>query len=174
MSPAEGASGAAIRVAVLDNVKTVEVGGGAIRVDDLGGRTLFSHFPSWIRVAQRDGGVEVSGRRAPGLRLRAIGESGLRVGNREYPAVIEILRNGDGLTVVNELPLEDYLAGVLKAEVGDQWAIEMLKAQAIVARTYAAYHRQLNQAKPFHLLASTAHQQYVGRVPPGSPAWVAV
>ena len=44
--------------------------------------------------------------------------------------------------------------------------IEMLKAQAIVARTYAAYHRQLNAGKPYHIVASTAHQQYVGRVPP--------
>ena len=43
--------------------------------------------------------------------------------------------------------------------------MEMLKAQAIVARTYAAYHRQLNDSKPYHLVASTAHQQYLGQVP---------
>jgi stage II sporulation protein D len=52
--------------------------------------------------------------------------------------------------------------------------LEMLKAQAIVARTYAAYQRQLNAAKPYHVVASTAHQQYVGRVAPESPAWTAV
>jgi stage II sporulation protein D len=173
-TPVEGASGAAIRVAVTDNAKTVEVGGGAIQVEDLVGRPVLSHSPGWIRVAPRDGAVEVSGRRAPGLRLRAAGGPGLRVGSREYPGVIEILRAGDGLLVVNELPLEEYLAGVLKAEASDQWALEMLKAQAIVARTYAAYHRQLNAAKPFHILASTAHQQYIGRVTPSSPAWGAV
>jgi stage II sporulation protein D len=169
-----GASDSLIRVAILDNVRTVEIGGGAMQVDDLGGRPLLPHLPSWIRVVQRDGAVEVSGRRASGLRVRAAGGSGLRIGSREYPAVIEIFRNGDGLSAVNELPLEDYLVGVLKAETGDQWAMEMLRAQAVVARTYAAYHRQLNQGKPFHLVASTVHQQYVGRVPPGSPAWVAV
>ena len=43
--------------------------------------------------------------------------------------------------------------------------LEMLKAQAIVARTYAAYHRRLNAEKSFHLVASTLNQQYVGRVP---------
>jgi stage II sporulation protein D len=40
----------------------------------------------------------------------------------------------------------------------------MLKAQAIVARTYAAYHWRLNAAKPYHISATTAHQQYLGRV----------
>ena len=47
-------------------------------------------------------------------------------------------------------------------------------AQAIVARTYAAYQRQLNAAKLYHIVASTAHQQYVGRVHADSPAWTAV
>jgi stage II sporulation protein D len=75
---------------------------------------------------------------------------------------------------VNELPLEEYLVGALRGEVSERWPMEMLKAQAIVARTYAAYHRQLNEAKPFHLLATTAHQQYVGAVDPSSPMWSAV
>ena len=69
-----------------------------------------------------------------------------------------------GLTVVNQIPLEDYLVGAVKAEAGDKMPIEMLKAQAIVARTYAAYHRRLNAEKTYHLVASTLNQQYVGRV----------
>ena len=43
-----------------------------------------------------------------------------------------------------------------------------------MARTYAAYHRQLNESKPYHIVASTAHQQYLGQVPAESPAWRAV
>jgi stage II sporulation protein D len=50
----------------------------------------------------------------------------------------------------------------------------MLKAQAVVARTYAAYHRRLNAEKPFHLVASTLNQQYLGWVARDSPVWVAV
>jgi len=49
----------------------------------------------------------------------------------------------------------------------------MLKAQAIVARTYAAYHRRLNAAKLYHLVAGTANQQYAGKVAADSPAWTA-
>src|SRR3989449_10417078 len=47
----------------------------------------------------------------------------------------------------------------------------MLRAQAIVARTYAAYHRILNALKPYHIVASTVHQAYVGLVPSSSPVW---
>src|SRR2546426_12357713 len=50
----------------------------------------------------------------------------------------------------------------------------MLRAQAVVARTYAAHHRNIAAGKPFHILASTAHQQYAGRVPAASPIWGAV
>ena len=84
------------------------------------------------------------------------------------------MRSGDGVAVVNELPLEDYVSGVLRAEASEKWPLEMLRAQATVARTYAAHHRVLGAGKPFHIVASTAHQQYAGRVPPTSPIWVAV
>jgi stage II sporulation protein D len=62
----------------------------------------------------------------------------------------------------------------VRAEAGDKMPLEMLKAQAIVARTYAAYHRQLNAGKLSHVVASTMHQQYLGRVPADSPARTAV
>jgi stage II sporulation protein D len=97
----------------------------------------------------------------------------VRVNTRDYPGVVEVSRNGEGLLVVNQVNLEEYVAGAVKAEAGDQAPIEMLKAQAIVARTYAAYHRQLHGAKPYHMVATTAHQQYVGRVEPTSPARLA-
>jgi stage II sporulation protein D len=98
----------------------------------------------------------------------------LRVNTREYPGTIEILPSPDGLLVINELPLEEYVAGAVKAEAGDRMPLEMLKAQAIVARTYTVYHQRLNEAKPYHLAASTAHQQYAGQVSSGSPVWAAV
>jgi stage II sporulation protein D len=41
--------------------------------------------------------------------------------------------------VINYLTLEDYLAGVLPAEMEQDWPLEALKAQAVAARTYAAW-----------------------------------
>ncbi len=163
-----------IRVAVAEGLKSVEVGGDAVLVTDLDGQPLLAKRLPSVRVALRNGGVDVEGRRVLGARLSPSATGTLRLNGREYTGWFDVLRNGDGLVVVNELPFEHYLAGALKAEASDKWPLEMLKAQAIVARTYAAYHRWLNAAKPFHILASTANQQYAGRVPETSPMWDAV
>ena len=163
-----------IRVAIADGLKTVEVGGGPMMVSDLTGRSVVNDSPTWLRATLRNGVIEVAGRRVDGLRLAPADVGFLRVNDREYPGALEIMKGGDGLTLVNELPLEDYLAGAVKAEAGDKMPLEMLKAQAIVARTYAAYHRRLNAEKAYHLVASTLNQQYVGRVPADSVVWTAV
>ncbi len=165
-----------IRVAIAEGLRTVEVGGGPMMVSDLVGRAVVEDSPTWLRATWTSVAIEVSGggRRVDGLRL-APGDTGfLRLNGREYPGALEIIRTGDALTVINELPLEEYLAGAVKAEAGDKMPLEMLKAQAVVARTYAAYHRRLNAEKAFHLVASTLNQQYVGRVPTDSPVWAAV
>jgi stage II sporulation protein D len=125
-----------------------------------------------VRAAASGAGVEIDGVRAGGFRLRS--EHPIRLNGREYPAPLEISRAGEGLAVVNEVPLEEYLVGVLRAESNEKWPLEALRAQAVVARTYAAYHRLLNGAKPYHIVASTAHQQYAGRVAAASPGWGAV
>ncbi|MBI2553539.1 MAG: SpoIID/LytB domain-containing protein [Candidatus Rokubacteria bacterium] len=174
MVPAPASASGMIRVAVADGLKSVEVGGDAVLVTDLDGQPLLTKRVPSVRVALRNGGLEVEGRRVAGARLSPSATGTLRLNGREYPGWFEVLRNGDGLVVVNELPFEHYLAGALKAEASDRWPLEMLKAQAVVARTYAAYHRWLNAAKPFHILASSANQQYAGKVAEGSPVWEAV
>jgi stage II sporulation protein D len=126
-----------------------------------------------VRVSVVNGALEADGRRAPAFRVTS--DRPVRINGREYLGRLDVLRNGEaGLAVVNELPLEDYLVGVLRAEMNERWPQEALRAQAIVARTYAAYHRTLNAAKPYHIVASTAHQQFAGRVPATSPVWAAV
>jgi len=176
-APARGAD--EIRVAIVGDARVVEVGGGPMTVSDLAGQALVQDTPTWLRVRPQSGGVDVRGaglrvERATGVRLVALTGGFLRVSGREYPGTIEVVPAGGGLGVVNELPLEDYVAGAVRAEAGDRMPLEMLKAQAIVARTYAAYHRQLNAGRPHHIAASTLNQQYLGRVPADSPAWRAV
>ncbi len=171
-----------IRVAIFEEARTVEVGGGPMVISDLAGRLLMDDTPTWLRVVPQSGGVEVRYQRAApvriqhgaGVRLTRVDGGSLRVNGREYPGAIEVAPNADSLAAINELPLEEYLVGAVKAEAGDRMPLEMLKAQAMVARTYAAYQRQLNAGKLYHIVASTAHQQYLGRVPPDSPAWTAV
>ncbi len=62
-----------------------------------------------------------------------------------YYGGFEYQRSGGNLTVVNLLPLETYVKGVIPYEMSPDWPLEALKAQAVSARTYAA--RYLTQAK---------------------------
>jgi stage II sporulation protein D len=163
-----------IRVAIVENARTAEIRGAGIEVSELG--CAMCQGRAWrtdaVRAALTGQGVEIDGRGAQGFRLTS--DSPIRINGREYPAIIEVVRTGEGLAIVNVLRLEDYLVGVLRAETSDKWPGETLRAQAIAARTYAAYHRWLNGAKPYHIVASTTHQMYTGVVPPSSPLWAAV
>lgn len=56
---------------------------------------------------------------------------------RSYRGNIEITSHNEQLAVINQLPLEEYLYGVVGAEMGTGWPQAALQAQAVVARTYA-------------------------------------
>jgi stage II sporulation protein D len=166
------AASGVIRVALVDGVRSVELRGADIEVAELGPCARCPAAPrrtTVVRAGVAGDGVELDGARAAGFRLRS--ERPVALNGREYTGTLDVVRNGEALAVVNEVPLEDYLVGVLRAEVGEKWPLEALRAQAIVARTYAAYHRTLGAGKVYHIVASTAHQQYAGRVPPTSVLW---
>jgi stage II sporulation protein D len=162
-----------IRVALVEQARHVEIRGSDIEVFELGRceRCRGRRFDV-LRAAPGGDGVAVEGVKASGFRLTS--DRPLKLNGREYPSPIELVRNGDGIAVVNDLPLEDYLPGVLRAEAGEKFPKEALRAQAIVARTYAAHQRLITAGKPYNIIASTAHQQYAGRVPSTSPVWDAV
>lgn len=54
-----------------------------------------------------------------------------------YRGVIMIQNKNGKLTVINNVPLEDYIKGVVPSEMPSGWATEAHKAQAIAARSYA-------------------------------------
>lgn len=54
---------------------------------------------------------------------------------------LEVAPTDEGLTVVNELSLEEYLAGVVPNEVPPTFPLESLKAMAVVARSFSLAHR---------------------------------
>jgi stage II sporulation protein D len=173
-APSGGGSGS-IRVALVESAPAVEIRGADLEVSPLGPGTGCPR-PAWrtevVRAVPAGPGVAIDGQVATGFRLG--GGRPLRFAGRDYPPPLDIVRQGGGLAVVNEVPLEEYLVGVLIAETGDRWPADALRAQAIAARTYAAYHRRIAAGKPYHLVASTAHQQYAGLAPALSPARGAV
>ena len=83
-------------------------------------------------------------------------------GSPAYRGKIELLRTEDGIAVINELPLEEYLYSVVPSEMPASYPAEALRAQAICARTYA-YGHMLHAAYPqygAHVDDSTAFQVY--------------
>ncbi len=79
------------------------------------------------------------------LRIETKGENGkitllsvLRQGeNPKYRGAIEVAKEEGGLTIVNELSLEEYLYAVVPSEMPTSYNMEALKAQAVCARSYA-------------------------------------
>jgi stage II sporulation protein D len=86
----------------------------------------------------------------------------LLVMGTRYSGNIEVWKGDNGLYLVNELPLEDYVMGVVAGEVGADWEIEALKAQAVISRTYAVYQKKVNGNSIYHITSSVLHQVYKG------------
>jgi len=79
---------------------------------------------------------------------------------RRYAGALEIIpKGGSTILPVNVLPMEDYLKGVVPAEMPAYWGVEALKAQAIAGRTYAIAHLG---GQDFDLRASESDQAYSG------------
>jgi stage II sporulation protein D len=72
--------------------------------------------------------------------------------------------DGRGLTLVNNVELEDYLKGVVPWEIGrhDAGKFEALCAQAVAARTYTISHLGARKARGFDVFATVMDQVYKG------------
>ena len=58
---------------------------------------------------------------------------------RTYRGEMELSEYNGHLTLVNELPMEEYLYGVVGSEMAPDWPLEALKTQAVLSRTRAVW-----------------------------------
>ena len=82
--------------------------------------------------------------------------------------------NGNNMTVVNVVDIEDYIKGVVPYEMDTEWPREALKAQAICARTYAAARIDGHSSYGFDLCNGTCCQVYYGTNSAGTGSDTAV
>lgn len=68
------------------------------------------------------------------------------------------------VTVVDALPMESYLRGVVPNEMPSSWAAEAVRAQAVAARTYAEYERRHTPAGRAYDTCDTTSCQVMGSV----------
>jgi stage II sporulation protein D len=137
---------------------------GATRIGDKEAspsRTYVARLGSTISVAQR-GGKRLGRFRGP-LKVTT-SRHAIRVSGRAVNGVSNGLYRG-GLvlsrrTVVNSLSIDDYVQGVVPGEMPSSWSREALKAQAVVARTYAL--ATIKRGRTFDLYPDTRSQMYKG------------
>lgn len=164
-----------------------------LRLTSLGnGRTydLAKRSARWWRITPTGGGARSAvSYRTKGSRqwrvLRTVpGEAQLDAGGgplrlrtptetRSYRGVLRSARPAGSSRqrdTVNIVPLEDYLRGVVPREVPALWPQEAVRAQAVAARTYAAFERAASPAGRHYQVCDTSVCQVYGGVTDAHPA----
>jgi len=123
-----------------------------------------SHGGGDVQVKPVRGGIRVGGQRVGDVwrPARPAAFGGFTVDGRRVRGRLEVRRTPGGISVVNRVGLEDYVAGILGREVYPSWHAETLKAQAVVTRTYALHEMTRNASLGFDVGAGTGSQVYGG------------
>jgi stage II sporulation protein D len=127
--------------------------------DSANRRYILTHGTVNISCLQK--GVEV-GKYDLSLPVKIEPSNGVIFANsKPYRGYLVLKKFGSKMNVINVLHIEDYIKGVLPKEVGADWHIEALKAQAVISRTYAIASLN-NHCKQGFDLCSTTHCQVYG------------
>jgi stage II sporulation protein D len=146
--------GRQVRVLLLEGRPSVRIGSAKpFRVVDARGKRRVLKPGDRVFSVARRRGLKFPIRVQPGA-------SPLRVDGKAYRGTLKLHRTGRRLTVVNRLPLDRYLRGVVPWEMPFYWQREALKAQAVVARSYAL--ATLKPTSLFDTYADTRSQVYGG------------
>ena len=157
-----------VRVLVDEGIHRVVLRGRDLTVergDSHGWRRVFKGLRG-VYFTDRGGGIHLEGSsvdssrfriRSPGGTLRYVGKNGdnLRRG------FVVITSDPGGMTVVNHVPLESYLVGLVNGEIDSKWPSEAVKAQVVAARTFALYRMQADEAL-YDVRGDTGDQVYHG------------
>ena len=92
--------------------------------------------------------------------VKISGAGFLKFNGRTYRGSFWITQRGG---LLNVLEVEQYLYGVLPAEVGASWPAQALRAQAICARTYVLKQSMNRKDKGFDVVDTDADQVYKGQ-----------
>jgi len=85
------------------------------------------------------------------------------INGRLFRGNIQFIKKNNKILVVNRIDLEEYIKGILYHETSHYWPIEVLKAQAIISRTYALFQMQENKQKDFDMTSDIYSQVYGGQ-----------
>ena len=99
---------------------TVYQTGGKVALRTSSGSNVYTSDSGYIKLTKRD-----------------TQDSGIKIGNYEYLGDFVFAKNGSYINVINHVDMETYLIGVVPYEIGENYNINALKAQAVCARSYS-------------------------------------
>ena len=151
-----------VRVLIIDQARQVQMRTqGALQVS-LDGRVKSTLPRSDVRATASGGQVVLDGRTTGKPRVWVSSGRPIQCQDRRCRGKLRLDASGHSLTVIEEVPLEDYLRGVLPREVPPGWPGEALKAQCVASRSYVVYHQDRRRDKPYDVKATVQSQVYGG------------
>jgi stage II sporulation protein D len=132
--------------------------------------TISGSTTTWkVLVTAVDGSTLYSGASSSSIRVRSGAGTTLQLWSTpsaydRFRGVLRLIGGTSGtslVNVINELPMESYLRGVVPAEISASWPTESIKAQAIAARSYAEY-RLHPTTGTYDVYNDTRSQVYLG------------
>ena len=162
-----GAAGPLIEVGLLSGQKEVQLRCLSDAEAEAGGKTLGRYKKGETLSVSRSGKeIVLNGKKKTGpVYLRGKeGVPAFAVKGNSYRGSMKLIPSAyaGGVTVVNALPLEEYLLGVVPSEVSPSWHEDALRAQAVAARTYAVYHKDGYRSAGYDVTDDTRSQVYRG------------
>jgi stage II sporulation protein D len=190
VSPVPGAE-PELRIGIAVGGTTASIGGpesGELFVSDAASGVAVGSVPAGVRWVVRPDSADPSrfrlikpdSTRTDALRSIAVvnvTENRFVVANgRRYRGRVGITAGRGGLTLVNRVTLESYVAGVVGPEIGARRPDELnaVLAQAIVSRSFALKNRGRWEAFGFDAYADTRDQVYLGMAVETPQVWDAV
>lgn len=144
----QGQAGDSIKVRVLKGAKELSIKG-----SDRGSLEIKRAGHGRVTVNGREKGLP--------MRLKS-SDDRIYLNGKPFRGALEVIDAKDGLMVVNDIAIEAYLVGIINNEISSRWADDVIKTQAVVARTYALHQKMLRSKAAFHLEGTVMGQVYTG------------
>ena len=153
-----------LRVAIEKNVSKVKVGSSTTAVvkDNTGKKIGELTAMAALSAKSKQGKIQLDKLQASEIIVEPLDNGYVWIGDRWYRGKTRLILDGNSITAINHVDLEQYLYSVVGAEAVATWPIEALKAQAVAARSYALYKRKTGRNSLYDVDTTISTQVYKG------------
>ncbi len=153
-----------IRVLVAGSLTVIDIHGEPMHTST-DARTHSMELGSPVRITAGPKGLTLDGRMLGQTITITNRERLYHIGQRTFRGMLTLRWKEHGkLDVVNTLPLEEYLVGLVGSEIRADWPTESVKTQIVAARSYALARMRAAHAahQPYDVTGTTLSQVYHG------------